>query len=337
MTSTLTLPAARQPRGIPIGGEFTQHHRDEATVNLGPGGLTDADRKLRRDALKHGGFVPAIAAPSVPGDDSSRSDWWDTAFVRAEFTATDTGFHKMPDDFTPGRTGGQSVAGNRRTHRMRYEGAGVSLRMPSVTSLRAYAASIGNQTFDIPVAAEYPGGSVTGWARVTRNGPGEWSVSGLAFDPKANAYVSEAIGALLESRTPSVALRNVPDLQERRRARFAAGGVKLNPTEKSGFISGVGYNEASSTMSVKIGKKAYAYKVSAEVFKAVRAARSPGAAYNLLVKGNQRAEPIVSCPKCGRFNAAADIHRCPSAHQQPTSDLKAENTAYRAAARSARV
>ena len=332
----MTPPAVRQPRGIPVGGEYAPHTRPDATINLGPGGLTTADRDLRRVALLHGGFVPAIALPSA-GNDIDRDLWWQTAFVRSEYQGEAGGFHKMPDDYTPKQSGGQAISGNRRTHRIKYEGAGVSVRMPSATAIRSYSAVIGNQTFHIPVSADYPGGSVQGSVRVTRNGPGEWSVSGLGFDPRANAYVSEAISAILESRTPSVALGRVPDLQQRRRDRFAAGGVKMDLTEKSGFISGVGYNKASSTMSVKIGLKHYAYKVSEKTFNAVRGARSPGAAYNLLVKGNQRAEAVDSCPKCGRFNVATDVHRCPSAHQQPSNGVKAENAAMRKRARSSAV
>lgn len=322
--------------GVPQGGEFAPRARDEARITLeaGPGGITDAERQLRRDALVLGGFVPAIAGPTVKGDTSS---WWDTQFVRAEHQGEDGGYAKLPDDWTPTVGPGRSLAGHRRTRLTRYGNDEVQVRMPSSSAIKSFSASMNGETFDVPISATYPGGTVQGWVRVTNNGPGEWSVSGLGMDDKANAYVSEAVSAVLESRTPSLALSQMPDLMARRRHRFAAGGVKINRTEKSGFISGVGYNPAAGTMAVKIGNRHYSYRVSQEVFNRVRAARSPGQAYNLMVKGRERAEEVISCESCGRFSVVSVGHRCPSQHKQPTPGAKSFNRLARNRAREASV
>ena len=317
--------------GVPSSGEFAPRGRDEAHITLGAtaGEPTEAERQLRRNALLLGGFVPAVAAPPVPGSETSASSWWNAQFVRAEYQGSAGGYAKLPDDFTPKMTGGRAISGHRRTHRIRYESTEVALRMPSATTIKAFSAANNGETFDVPVSASYPGGTVQGWVRITNNGPGEWSVSGLGMDDKANAYISEAVSAVLEARAPSVALANMPDLMARRRMRFAAGGVKINRTEKSGFISGVGYNQAAGTMAVKIGNRHYSYAVSQEVFNRVRAAHAPGQAYNLLVKGHERSEEITSCDRCGRFSTVAGGHRCPSRHKQPTRSVKEFNRTAR--------
>lgn len=320
--------------GVPTGGEFTHRTRDEAAVTLqrAAGNVTEAERQLRHDALRLGGFVPAVATPIVRGAADARQ-WWDAEFARGEYQGEDGGYAKLPDDWTPARTGGNALSGHRRTHRIRYENEEVSLQMPSATTIKAFAAGVGYETFDVPVSASYPGGNVQCWVRVTRNGPGEWSVSGLGMDDKASAYVSEAVSAVLEMRSPSTALIRNPDLMARRRARFASGGVKISQTAKSGFISGVGYNAADGTMAVKIGNRHYSYRVSQEVFNRVRGARSPGQAYNMLVKGREHANEVSSCEKCGRFFAADAQHRCPSRHNQPTAVPKPFNAPARYRAR----
>lgn len=259
--------------------------------------------------------------------------WWDTHFVRSEYQPDGAGYPKMPDDWTPRMTGGAALSGHRRTYRRTYTGAGVSVRMPSATAIKSYSGAVLHSTFDVPVQADYPGGSVSGWVRVTKMGPNEYAVSGLDFGDKENALVSEAVSAVLEARRPSVALRDVGDLLKRRRDRFAAAGTKVDATPRSGFISGVGYNKLTGVMGVTIGTRAYAYEVPEVVFEKVRGAHSPGEMYNLLVKGRgRRVEEITACPRCGRFNAASAKHRCPSKHGQPTENTIAQNVSQRAAA-----
>ncbi|WP_022893264.1 hypothetical protein [Agromyces subbeticus] len=323
----------RQPAGQPIGGQFAQEPRGESTISLGPSGRTLEERDVRRTALENGGYVSPMAgrALDAPASSEGRGQWWDTHFVRAEYQQVGAGYPQMPDDYTPSMTSGHSISGNRRTHRMAYAGAGVTLRMPSVTSLKRFADEQHGRTFDVPVSAEFPGGTVSGWVRVTRHGKHEWSVSGLGFGEQEKAYVTEAVSAVLEARRPSRALAQVGNLLERRRARFAAGGTKIDPTERSSFISGVGYDRGSGSMLVKIGSRSYGYKVSMQKFEAVRGAKHPGQAYNAIVKGQTRTE-IASCEKCSRFYSAGTAHRCPSRHRDPSEAPSRQNLAARARA-----
>lgn len=322
----------RQPAGQPIGGQFAPESRSESSVSLITAPAVTA-RDTRRAALVHGGYVSPIAgaALDVPGLAEGAGDWWDTHFVRAEYRPDGGGYPQMPDDYTPGGTAGQALSGGRRTHRMAYTGAGVTLRMPSATSVKRFAAEQHGRTFDVPVSAEFPGGTVSGWVRVTRHGDHEWSVSGLGFRDQDSAYVAEAVSAVLESRRPSRALEQVGDLLERRRQRIASGGTKIDPTTRSSFISGVGYDQSSGSMLVKIGARSYGYKVVREMFEAVRGAKHPGQVYNRLVKGRPRTE-VESCEKCSRFFAAGSSHRCPSRHRQPTAAPSPQNLAARARA-----
>ena len=68
----------------------------------------------------------------------------------------------MPDDFTPKRTTGQALSGHRWTDRLAYRvhSGGFTLRMPSVTSIKAFEQQTGC-TFDAPVSAQ---GAVSRWA-----------------------------------------------------------------------------------------------------------------------------------------------------------------------------
>ena len=301
------------------GGRFKTYVRGHGDV-----ALFDLDPE-RADALRAGEFVPAAATATV---DNQVDTWWDRGFVTAEHGT----YPKLPDDWTPGGTKGHALSGGRRTHRRTYKGAGVELRMPSVTAIRSFAAEAGAATFDVPVSASFPGGTVQGWVRVTPQRPGEWSVSGLGMDPEASAYVSEAVSAVLEARTPSVALAATDDLMARRRRRFAQGGVKLQaPNNKSQFISGVGYNRDAGTMAVVMGKRSYTYQVPEHVFNMVKNAASPGQVYNLLIKGKTaHGAPVVACDRCGRFSAAAVGHRCPSFHHDAPAVAPETNTVIRA-------
>jgi len=328
MSSTSITP--RQPRGIPIGGEFATHNRSESQIGLAPElrGFTPEERTKRAAALIHGGFVPVTSTEYIPS--RTAAAWWNAAYARAEHQPGGEGYSKITDFWDA-----EGVSRPRRLRRANYRGGGVMLTMPSVTQIRKHSAKVGHETFDIPVSGSFPGGSVQGWARVTRNRAGVWSVSCPGMTKEAQAYVGEAVSAMLESRRVSTAMTEETDLIARRRARFAQGGIAMSKTEKSGFISGVGYNEAAQTMAVKIGNRHYSYSVAKDVFAQVRAARSPGQAYNILVKGTARGEAVTSCDNCGRFSTVAAGHRCPSSHRQPTAGVKPGNAEVRIRARGA--
>lgn len=311
----------------PVTGRFAEH------LNSAPEGDVLASQqpdvmeqlKSRRTALREAGYVAAGAGPAdgSPRTTDGIDNWWATHYVRAE-QAPDGSYPQIPDDYTPNMTGGKSLAENRRTHRMLYEGAGVAVRMPSVTAIRRFSQENGNQTFDVPVEADYPGGSISGYVRVTRNGVSEWSVSSLNMGEPANSYVSEAVGASLEARRPSRALKDVKDILVRRRERLASAGVMLKPTDHSEWIKGAGYNTVGNQMVIQLGGRVYGYRTSRDRYEEVRSSWSPGKIYNRLVKGSKRFE-VAFHDKCNRFYSVENPHRCASRHNERSAEVSAYN------------
>ena len=313
-------PQPRQRRGLPIGGQWREQEHPEGDVVLddSPPALTSAQAERRqRQLAAYEGYVPPVATRiSGPEALSTRrtDEWWDNHFVQSEYTEQAVGqIPQMPDDFTPSMTAGRALTGNRHTHRMKYTGSGVQVRMPSATSIRSWDKGHGG-TFDVPVSAEYPGGSVQGWVRVTRNGD-HWHATGLNFPDNANVHVGEAVSSVLEARRVTTALSDIGNLADRARARQSAGGVPVRPV-KSSWIGGMGYNkdEALLVMETTTGRS-YGHHISPEVFDALQHAKSPGAAYNQLVKGHAVGAVVERCDVCGRFSSGN--HICPGSHNAP--------------------
>ena len=326
----------RQPKGAlrsdkPIAGEFADHLRSDPEAILRAPTRADAmtQLSLRRRVLREAGYMPAGSgiADGSPRTTDGIDTWWESHFNRAEF-APEGSYHQMPDDFTPNMTSGNALSEHRRTHRMLYQGAGVAVRMPSATSIKRFSDSIGGQTFDLPVEAEFPGGTVSGFVRVTRSGVAAWSVSGANLPEPGNSYVSEAVGAVLEARHPSMALSGIRSLLRRRRERIAAAGVVVKPIVHSKWIRGIGYNKANSQMVIQLGDRTYGYHVTEDRYKAARDSWSPGKIYNELVKGHGRFQ-IAFHAGCGRFYDARKAHRCPSAHRGRTDSAKPQNLRVR--------
>ncbi len=165
---------------MPTGGQFAPINRPEATGaklvdNDTANPVSDLDVEAfladRRERIRAGGYVSPAAAPRASVDPRSSAyvhDWWEAEHATAEYGNEAGAYPQMPDDYTPSQGLGNALSGHRRTHRMAYSGAGVSMRMPSVASIRRYALEVGasqggKATFDVPVTATYPGGEVTGW------------------------------------------------------------------------------------------------------------------------------------------------------------------------------
>lgn len=314
-------PINRVPPGVPTGGQFAQKTSGEADLTLDdpagdwrmPGVLAER-RKLLADA----GYVPAAALPASidPTSTANRREWWDQSFALGEYGDARGDYAQMPDDFTPSMTTGRSLEGNRRTHRMCYRGAGVALRMPSATSIKRYASQSPSATFDVPVSATHPGGTVTGWVRVTRGDDGTWATRGLGFSPADSAYVAEAAQAVLQARRPSRALAEVGDLLDRRRQRATVMGTRMEVAHST-WIARLGYDKGSSTMMLGTSGTAtsaphrYGFKVPAEVYQAVARSGAPGRVFNQVIKGRATRVEVDECPSCHRFSTAGAGHRCP--------------------------
>ena len=248
-----TSPQPRQPKGAITGGQFATRTNAESDLDI----FSDEPQRIdpsefmraRTLQLQTMGFVPVATAPMLvdPRSSGHRNEWWNRHFAAAEYGNPEGGYAQMPDDWTPERSGGNSLMGNRRTHRMAYVGENVALRMPSVSAIKSFSDAnvIGKakgETFDVPVSAQFPGGQIDGWVRVARGEDGTWATQGLGFTAEQSAYVAESVQCVLESRRPSRALADAGDLLERRRQRAAELGTPLQPM-RSSWIKDVGTTE----------------------------------------------------------------------------------------------
>lgn len=307
-------------------GKFAPNASSSSSVQLQA--PQDTDWRAQRAAqLASMGYAPPIATGTRIDPASTRDigEWWNTSFVDAEYGHGAGDYPLMPDDNTPGMTGGNAISGHRRTHRMSYSGNGVTLRMPSKTAIHRFSASQHDRTFDVPVSASLPDGStVQGTVRVTRGSDGQWETKGLGFNPEHEVYVAEGVAAVLEGQRARTSLRAAGDLMQRRQERLAAGGSKPIPVESS-WIRSVGYTADGNgpagsgvmTLTTKeyvrkdgtsAGAKTYGYKVDANTFSAMLNSEAPGKVFNRFVRGAEGAQ-IRTCEKCGLMTANAQ-HQC---------------------------
>ncbi|WP_292716246.1 KTSC domain-containing protein [Microbacterium sp. 13-71-7] len=277
-----------------VVGRFAPKSASAPEVSLGSKS-TDAFMSARRAALEAHGYLPARSlAKADPSGDISPERWWAAAGLTAS------------------NGDGYTVMGRGEGKLRRYEGSEVTLRMPSVASIEAFARQTGT-TFDMPVEAATPRGPVTGHVRVTRHEDGRWSVSAVGMPQAEGAYAAEAVNAVLETRRPSLALHDIKDVLQRRRERIAAAGVRLRRVDASSWITGIGYNEADEQLVVEMNGRTYGYHVSREAYQETLEAPSVGRAYNAFVKGQPRYE-VAQCERCTRYYNASNTHRCASQH-----------------------
>jgi len=324
----------RRPTGTPEGGQWAPMAHDEGDFEL------SSVFQARARAVEALGFVQATTVRSAFRRAPAGS-WWASHWALAEQPpAGEAAYPKMPDDETPMRTGGQSLSGRRRTHRMAYRGAGVELRMPSAAAVRRYASHLAAKTgqetvtFDVPVSTVYPDGAghreVSGWVRATRAPDGSWATRALGSRSEGAEYVAESVQCVLEARRPSRALREVGDLLERRRQRKEKLGVKL-VTMRSTWVRQVGYDYATGTVLISTGQNTYGYRAPERTYQALAGSFSPGRAYNLLLRGKAQRVDVVECGACGRYYTQVDgasRHKCPTkeASRQAMSAAMADET-----------
>ncbi len=295
----------------------------------------------RREQLREGQFLPATSGPSKtdPSYTDGVKTWWQNAVVRAEHAPEHKAFLQMPDNYTPNKTGGRSLDSTRRTHRMKYEGAGVIIRIPSATSIKRFSNENGHQTFDLPIEVKDADGTTQGFVRVTQSGVGTWSVVPLAMQSKSGLRAAEAVSAVLESRRPSVALREVESLYERRKARVQAERNEMPLEEFTGvttFLTSSGYDPTTERATVRMGKRLYGYAMSRELYQAFRSTRYPSNFYNKFVKGKARRFPVAKCDNCHSAYNASQPHRCRVSPTAPGSAAVAGNEFLKRADRFAR-
>jgi hypothetical protein len=316
------------------GGQFAGRVNSRPTDQLSPDDMQSSLDALiqRRARLIEEGYAPASAGPSIgsaPRSTEGIDSWWEELYRRAELH-DGSSYLQMPDDYTPGGTTGRALSGKRRTHRILYEGSGIALRMPSATAVRRFSQEQGGQTFDIPVQAEGQGGQIySGYARVTQEAPGKWTVDAMGMPPQVAWKVSESVASVLEARRPSAALHDVGDLLQRRRERIARAGARIETATNSSWVAGMGYNAAAGEMVITLGNRTYGYQVPERVFHQVKNAYSAGAAYNKLVKNHAPRVEIDQCSDCQRWFNTADSHSC-MRHRSATGTVKPHNERVRA-------
>lgn len=343
----------RQPAGIPVGGQYATREHAEAHIGLDTP-VASSQRPVfppvpavptygyfgnqeRHEALMSRGYVPPtwLLAVDDPNSTENIAAWWEQKAIAAEHRDDQgTRIPQMPDDYTPSMTRGRSVEGNRRTHRMRYTGSGITLRMPSATAIKRYSRDEARGTFDVPISIrnETNGATLTGWVRVTRTGPNSWSTEGQGFgDGDANVKVSEAVSAVLEARRPTRGLAEAGDLLERHRAKLAGRGTQMTGVDSS-WVSALGYSETDQVMFTRTGTgQVYGHQVSRDIYKAVMAHPSPGRAFNKMVKGNPRAQ-VARCESCQMVHSTARRHTCPPTVVPAAPGARSQNGLNRAVA-----
>ncbi|MGO1851824.1 MAG: hypothetical protein ACTH0V_00260 [Microbacteriaceae bacterium] len=331
------IAAAREAARNRRTGEFgVQQHSTPDATPLSEKEIANRIVAERLETLQASGYAPVGSAPDAfdPTKTAKRDQWWQTQFALAE-QAKGGGFHIMPDDYTPGMGRGQSITGNRRTHRMKYEGAGVTLRMPSVTAIKRYSKDIDGATFDVPVEAKTPAGSVQSYVRISPGPKGTWEVStpGIEGNSDVAGYLAESVNATLEGRRPSKALGEVQDLAERRRQRIANMGVRMYDAKAdSSVVKAVGYAPASREMYVQLGRRQYAYEgAPSSLAGKLYRGYAPGTIYNSQVKGRFPSQQAATCEQCGRVTSVARDHQCPRAHGKATRRMKFERLAIQKA------
>lgn len=303
-------------------GKFGEQPHDKSDVTLGSEQAFDAVEQAfenqriseRAQALLDDGYLPAFSRratqnPNIAGDDDARDTWWANQNAQGEYSNDGKGYEKMPDDWTPSRHSGKALSGHRRTHRMKYEGAGISMRMPSATSIRSFAETQNGKSFDVPVEATYPGGSVSGWVRCTRGEDGTWMTEGLDFKGDQR-QVAEAVSAVLEARSVRTALKQWESMDDRRAERLARSGAKLHDVSGSSFIKGIGTNPVAGVTFTKIRDQVYVNQTVTDV-RAFRASPSKGKEYNAKIKSQPSLGKAKHCDKCnGYYAPALGSHIC---------------------------
>lgn len=314
-------------------GKFEQFLRPRADVDLdagaegseGAGYLGRQALEERSRALESGGYVQAVAEsayqnPRQRGNTDQVNEWWNNRGLQAEYSDTGVGYEKMPDDWTPTRGSGNALSGHRRTYRRHYEGAGVSLRMPSAASIRSFASTQKGKSFDIPVEGSYDGGTVSGWVRCTAGDDGVWMTEGLGFENNQK-QVAEAVSAVLESRRPTKALSGWESMDQRRAERMRRAGAKIQPVKGSSFIEGIGANPYAGVTFTKIRDKVYTNEVYTDI-RNFASAPSKGKAYNETIKSQPSLGPAQVCDKCGgAWHPSFGAHICMRAGRHEPSEL----------------
>lgn len=308
----------------------------------------------RAAALAAAGYVPAVATSTrIPA--SSTADvkrWWGQSFTNAEYAHPAGDRLVMPDDYTPKMTYGQALSGHRRTHRMNYSPVpGVSVRMPSKTSLKRFAEEHHNRTFDVPVSATIGNRNVQGFVRVTKGADGRWDASGVEFPNKDDEIrVAESVSMALEGQRRPMGVSAAAHVSAHRaeRMRAAAGDsttrtepVRSSWIEQAGWQDGTDREQGMMVMRTKdytrkdgttTSGRSYGFKIDRSTYDQFRASDRPGAVFNAQIKGQNERVEVAQCSSCGMFTTSPHNGNCPSVIQTPRKAGESDRSRMRSAA-----
>lgn len=283
------------------------------TVRTDPGailaGTFGADRLTQ---LAADGYTPPVAYnPRATNADQ----WWAEHFAAAEYNP-DGDIPKMPDHSSDTRTG-HSLTGTRRLPLVNYPWRGATFQMPSATACRRFAETSNSHAVDIPITVTRPDGTqYAGWVRASGRGH-SWMCEPLNIEGKDGAAAAEAVAALLEARRPSLALREAGDLIARHNHNRA--GIEATPVSSS-WIRAIGYGPDNTLVMQTETGRVYSYRMAATYLRAVQKHRSPGEAFNHIVKKKGQRVEAEQCPDCLRIYLTGNTHVCPPQDADRTSD-----------------
>lgn len=301
------LNQPRVPAGNPAGGRWTSKCNPESRTQLFPEGEMEW-LSARKKELEAGGYQgPGTLHPNFNVNRQLRArDWWSMQAVLQERNHAEGDYPAMAEGDRTKDKQGRLVG----TQRREYVGAGVSLRMPSVTAIRRFADNTESRTFDVPVSANTPAGRTVGWVRVTRDNDGRWAVRGLNMTKEESFYISEAVQAQLSAQRVTGELSRIGDLTERRRQRASEAGARGQAVHST-WIRELGYDQGTGTMFMETGGRHYGYKTSPQTYLSVLKSHSPGSDFNTQVKKRAERVGVTKCDSCGRWSAQGTQHRCP--------------------------
>lgn len=310
----------------------------------------DDPRAARARALASDGYVEATTFKTSidPSTTAHRRRWWGQNFAAAEFGHESGDRPVMPDDYTPNNTPGRALSHNRRTHRMNYQSApGVSIRMPSKTSIRRFSAENKNVTFDVPVSANVDGKLITGHVRVTKGSDGRWDAYGVGFADKSDEVrIAESVSMTLENQRPAMSVSAAAMVVAHRRERQGRGESIVTHPVKSSWVKSVGIQASDSNESLMIMRtqdaarkdgsirpgRTYGYQIDQATYQEFRDSPAPGVVFNARIKGQTQRVAVERCGDCKMFTATPHGGNCPSNRVTGRQQGQSNRSAMREAA-----
>lgn len=323
---------------------WSQEQRAEAALDILSHTPSTVDsyfgNAARLEALAEQGYAPAIAVRSMTRADSragiDRS--WAQSFAIAGHNE-DRAVPKMPDNATVNHLAGNSLDGERRTYRRKYEVDGWTFRpQGNVKAINRVMSENNWRTMDITVDTLNPkGDSVKLEVRVTRGSDGQWAVTPLDVRGANADMVAAGVQAVLESKRPTMIPSVAGGLAARARANASSAGVEINDNLTSTWMAGVTYADSDEMMVTRtLNGRVYGHSVPRETFATIEASTQPGAVFNQLVKKTKAPSVAVAqCGRCQRHYAQTRTHRCPVEHHTPKTvknPSKMQNGAWRSMA-----